>query len=279
MRKFLMSAALAMGLVAPTFSSAQDAVNTGALTLSGGTDYVTAYYFRGYNNAEAQLIIQPYATISAKLLSSDEVSINANIGSWASLHSHQGGGAEGDSIFFEQDYYGWLDFIFGKFVVSTAYNIYTYPGNAYEDSTEVTLKVAFDDTEMMKGNSVPFALKPYAVWAYELSGAGSGSADQDQYLEIGIAPSFAAGPVTLTVPANLGMSPDGYYLNDEGGNEFFGFWSVGLVGSVPLPIPAKYGTWSASAGLTYIGLLADSAQISGDDDYEIVGKVSIAFTY
>jgi len=281
MKKLLLSAALAMGLAAPAVSQAQDEVNTGALSLSGGVDYVTAYYFRGYNNAEAQLIIQPYATLSVAILESDDVSITGNFGGWASVHSQHAGGAQGDSIYFEQDYYAWLDFAFGDFVLSTGYNIYTYPGNAYEDSTELSVKVAYDDSALMEGAGVKFALKPYVLYVLELTGAGSGSADQDQYLEVGIAPSFsAAGNVTVTVPVNLGMSADGYYLGSDGGNETFGFWSVGVVGAVPLPIPTRYGTWSLSAGVTYIGLLADSAQASNPgDDYEIVGKVGISFSY
>src|SRR5262245_31103950 len=63
--------------------------NTGALTLSGGVDWTTAYFFRGYNQEDTGLILQPYATITANLYDSDAFDVNAYIGTWNSFQSAQ----------------------------------------------------------------------------------------------------------------------------------------------------------------------------------------------
>src|SRR5688572_22874536 len=39
--------------------------NTGGLTLTGGVDWTTAYFFRGYNQEDTGLIFQPWVTITA----------------------------------------------------------------------------------------------------------------------------------------------------------------------------------------------------------------------
>ena len=255
--------------------------NTGGLTLSGGVDYVSAYFFRGYNQEDTGLILQPYATVTAELASNDDLTLNAYVGIWNSFHENKTlAGATGPSTWYESDLFGGVDFIFGKFTIGTIYTFYTYPNGAFNTIQEIGFKVAYDDTELMEEMNVPFALKPYAAVYFE---TGDGNGTEDTYAELGVAPSFALGEsgITLAVPVALGLSVDDYYLDDTGDNETLGYGSVGLFASVPLPVGEKYGSWTLTGGVQYIYLFADSAELTNDggDNDEILGKVGVSFAY
>jgi hypothetical protein len=282
----------AAALAAPSFVHAQDAAattepydpNPGALTLTGGVDWTTAYFFRGYNQEDTGLIFQPYATITAALVSNDNFTLNAYVGTWNSLHSKKTlASGSGNSDWYESDAFGGLDFVFGKFTVGAVYTFYTYPNGAFQTIQELGFKVAYDDTDFMKGNGFDFALKPYVAVYFETA---DGNGTEDSYLELGIGPSFAAGnvagkPVTLSVPVVLGCSIDDYYLDSSGGNEFFGYGSIGLFASVPLGDTGKFGTWTLTGGVQYIQLFADSAELTNDggESNEFLGKVGVSFAY
>jgi hypothetical protein len=114
--------------------------------------------------------------------------------------------------------------------------------------------------------------------------AGSGS-DEGVYVELGIEPTVytlgAQGkyPVALSVPTKVGLGFSDFYEDDE----TLGFASVGLKASVPLPfIPARYGAWSANAGVYYYYYgdgVDDFNKGAGDGDDDIVGTAGISFTF
>lgn len=255
--------------------------NTGALALTGGVDYTTAYFFRGYNQEDTGLILQPWATVTASLVSNDNLTLNAYVGIWNSFHERKTlSGDTGPSAWYESDLYGGIDLVLGKFTVGTVYTFYTYPNGAFETIQEIGFKVAFDDTDTMKNAGLSFALKPYAAIYFETD---DGNGSEDTYAEVGVAPSFALGEsgVSLGVPISFGFSVDDFYLDDDGGNEPLGFASIGLFASVPLPVPERYGAWTLTGGVQYLYLFADSAQAvnDGGEDDEILGKVGISFAY
>ena len=293
MKRFLWGLAVtAAALAAPSHVLAQDAAaeiepadpNTGGLTLSGGIDYTTAYYFRGYNQEDTGFIFQPYATITAALAETDDYAINGYVGIWNSFHEKKTLASDtGPSTWYESDIFGGLDLVMGKFTIGTVYTFYTYPNGAFNTIQEIGFKVAYDDTDFMKGNGIDFALKPYAAIYFE---TGDGNGTEDTYLELGVAPSFSVGsvggtPVTLAVPVVLGMSVDDYYLDDGGDNEFFGYGSIGAFASIPLGDSGKYGAWTLTGGVQYIQLFADSAEAvnDGGENYELLGKVGVSFAY
>lgn len=290
MKKALLSIALgAVALATPSVALAQDeSVNTGGLSLVGNLDFMTSYFFRGYNQMDTGVIAAPAATVYIKAYESDNFLITPYVGTWNLLDSKQtgdtpplGNGSDTD-IWYESDWYGGIDWGFNPFVLSTIYTIYTYPASSFNTVQELGAKLTYDDTAFMKDVGVPFALKPYVAYYYEVAGSNSDpTGDESQYAEIGIAPSFAAGPVTITIPAILGMSTDGYYRDDDGSNELFGYTSVGLVGAIPLPFPARYGAWNLNGGVNWIQLYANSAETANDggENYEIQGRLGIGFTY
>jgi hypothetical protein len=298
MTRFLWSLALtaaaAAALAAPSHVLAQDAAataevevpdpNTGALTLTGGLDYTTAYFFRGYNQEDTGLILQPYVTVTAALASNDNFALNGYLGTWNSFHEKKTlAAATGPDTWYESDLFGGLDFVFGKLTLGTVYTFYTYPNGAFNTIQEIGFKIAYDDTDFMKGHGIDFALKPYAAVYIETS---DGNGTEDTYLELGIAPSFAVGNVagkgvTLSVPVVLGCSLDDYYLDNSGDDEFLGYGSVGLFASIPICENGKFGTWTLTGGVQYIQLFADSAENvnDGGEDNEILGKVGVSFAY
>ena len=304
MKRFLWSAAVtaaaATALAAPSHVLAQDAPTTapvvdaaaepepydpnpGALTLTGGVDWTTAYFFRGYNQDDTGLILQPYATITAALTSNDKFTLNGYVGTWNSFQSEKtGASGSGPENWYESDLFGGLDFVFGKFTLGTVYTFYTYPNGAFSTIQEIGFKVSYDDTDFEK-DKLGFALKPYAAIYFETADANG---SEDSYLEFGIGPTFAAGnvggkPVTLAVPVVLGCSIDDYYLDSSGDNEFFGYGSVGLFASIPLGETGKFGAWTLTGGVQFIELFANSAAVTNDGGKwnEFLGKVGVSFAY
>ena len=72
-----------------------DGPNTGKVSLSGGVDFVTAYYFRGIAQETHGFIAQPYVDIGLNILEPDEGWLNSldlGVGTWNSLHSEHGTG-------------------------------------------------------------------------------------------------------------------------------------------------------------------------------------------
>jgi len=287
MKRKIWSCALGAMLAAPVCAYAEEEAtdpNTGAFSLTGGADYVTAYFFRGYNQEDSRFIVQPWATLTASLLDSDNLDISAYGGAWNSVQARPG---PGDSILYETDYYGGVDFAFAPFTLGGIYTVYTYPGDAFESVQEVGLKFAFDDTATMEKVKVPFALKPYAGIYLEVD---DDNGTEECYLELGLTPSFAVHEkLTISVPVVFGCSIDDYYLDSDGDNSFLGYISVGLMASTPIPLPAKYGAWTLTGGVTYLYLAADSVEdlndtpsrggIGNGDDYMFIGKVGISFAY
>ena len=292
MKRFLWSlavtaaAAAAAVLAAPSHVLAQDAdadaddPNTGGLTLTGGVDLTTAYFFRGYNQEDQGIILQPYATLTASFHDGENVDVNGYVGIWNSFHDEQTlAAATGPSTWYESDLFAGIDLVFGKLTLGTVYTWYTYPNGAFNTIQEIGFKIAYDDTDFMDRRGLKFALKPYAAVYLETSDRNGA---EDTYAEVGIGPSFALGEsgITLSVPVAIGFSIDEFYLDDTGDNEPLGYGSIGLFASLPIGEPGKYGTWALTGGVQYIQLFADSAEaVNHGDDSEIIGKVGVNFAY
>ena len=256
--------------------------NTGALTLTGGVDFTTAYFFRGYNQEDTGLIAQPWVTLTANVVTNDDYTINVYIADWNSFHSKKTGADDtGPNSWYESDIYGGVDLICGKWTLGTVYTFYTYPGGAFDTIQELGFKVGYDDTDLTK-DSLGFALKPYAGVYFETA---DGNGTEDTYGEIGIAPSFPLNDVyeglVISFPAKLGLSLDDYYLDSDGDNEFLGYGSISVLASIPLPLGEKYGAWTLTGGIEYIQLFADGLEAvnDGGTDYELLGKVGVSFAY
>ncbi|MEM1027788.1 MAG: TorF family putative porin [Planctomycetota bacterium] len=262
-----------------TSSVAQDAppaVNNGLLTWSAGADVVSTYIFRGFEQEDSGLIVQPYVEVGAPL---GDTGLDFTLGTWSSIHS-EGTGATGDpSNWYEADLYASLGYsINDQFAVTAGFTGFYYPNGFSQDIEEITFQLDYDDSEALGD----FAFAPYALFAFETR---DDNGTEDIYLELG--GEFSAFfiesedlPVELSFPFALGLSIDDYYLNDDDGdNEFFGFLKVGVAASMPLDfIPADYGVWSASAGLDFYFVNGDVDLMEGND-FGIAALFGVAMEY
>lgn len=279
MRKLLASVALAAALVVPQIGRAADAEpapNTGALSLSAGTDFVTSYVFRGYIISDTGFIAQPWGQVNAAAYKSDSLTITPYVGVW---NDFQGTIPAGTSSWVESDLYGGVDFGVGDFTLGAIYTFYTYPGNGFSEVQELGFKATYNDAKLTEQASIPFAFKPYAAWYFETADP----AGKHQYAEIGMNPSytFKDTPVTITVPVAFGFSPSGYYTKSDGSNAPFGYVSIGGFVSYALPLPAKWGAWSVYGGATYYNLAAYSEQTSDGHNATswVAGKAGLVLAY
>lgn len=260
----------------------EPAVNSGAISLSGGFDLATAYFFRGYNQEDQGLIVQPFLNLYFTLSDSETNPVTAYIGTWNSFHEEKTGADPGSfGAWYESDLYAGVDVgLGGGFTIGAIYTLYAYPNGAFDTIEELGFKLSYDDTGKL---GLPFALKPY-VGVYFETDDDNGS--EDTYLEVGIAPTVytfnesSDTPISLTVPVAVGMSLDDYYFDNGGDEEFLGYFSVGLAASMPLKLPSSFGEWSLNASVTWLQLLADGLETANNDDStEIIGKIGLSFAY
>ena len=309
MKRLFQGLALAALLAAPLVSSAQEAAdeqktesqepvveaevkqdeptgpNSGRLSFSGGTDFATAYFFRGYNQEDQGVVGQPYLTLYAKLSDEDEFKVTGYVGTWNSVHSEAtlATADSGPDSWYESDFIAGVDVASGALTVGFIYTLYTYPNGAFESIQELGVKLAWDDSEFQKGK-LGFALKPY-VAVYAETGDRNGS--EDWYGEAGISPGVytfnedGKYPVAISVPLTVGLSLKDYYFDEGGDEEVLGYASAAVTASVPLAfIPADYGSWNVTGTFQYLYLNAEGLQAANHgDDYELIGKIGLAFAY
>jgi len=160
------------------------------------------------------------------------------------------------------------------------WNLYAYPGiGSSAQVQEVFGKLSFDDAGLwplrLPGGQ-DLALSPYVLVAGETSGAADGAApfsgSRGVYLELGLDPGYTVDladrwSVRLHLPFTLGLSLDKYYqLATTSGlkNQTFGYADLGFAADVPLAfIPARYGKWTASAGLHLLWLGTNNKLLAG----------------
>ncbi len=259
-------------------AAAQDAppdVNTGALTFSLGADITTNYIFRGYEQEDSGLILQPYAEVGAPI---GDTGIDFYAGVWNSIHSEQtladGNGAKD---FYETDLYVGVAFdIAEKFGFDISYVGYFYPNGAFNDIHELDIAFSYDDSDDLGD----FALSPYVLLAIEFDDANG---SEDTYIELGgklsldpFIPTSEDYDVSLSVPFAVGLGVDNYYPD----NDFFGYASVGILAGIPLDfIPSDYGTWEAHAGLTAYFFNDGEGLNDGGDDFQLVASIGVGLEY
>ena len=130
----------------------------------------------------------------------------------------------------------------------------------------------------------PFSLQPSALFAFELDNTAFGD-KEGGYVQLGVKPNIvlfksAAYPLTLALPLSLGLSLYDYYEIPGVGDDTFGFFDIGLIGSVPLAfIPAEYGAWSWSLGVDFLAFGSNTQLANLDDATQWVGKTGFVFWY
>ena len=271
-------------------ASVSAAPNTGKLSISGGVDITTAYFFRGILQERDGFIIQPYGELGWALFRGKEddgkgdwSGLSLFGGTWASLHTEETNHtASSLDAFYEQDWYGGiqLQFMDNKVTTRAFYIAYTSPSDAFRTVQEVDLSAALDDSEWLGA----FALKPSILFATETENSAMGP-ERGEYMEFGVAPGFPIVdsedfPITLTFPNKLGISLDDYYEVSESNEDTFGYYSTGVKVSFPLTfIPEDYGSWSASGGATLMVLGTNTKNLNDKDSPWVVGTWGVSMAY
>jgi hypothetical protein len=216
-----------------------------------GLNVVNEYISRGVIFENEGAILEPYLDLYVTVYESDTFFINKvtlNMGLWDSFHSRKTQATSSNlRYWFESDFNPGLSITFLKrFTLSPNYYAFTSPSDAFKTQIGLNVKLAFDDSDFLKA----FALHPYVTVLFEMNDGKVGSGKEGtegQYYELGIGPSYTAGPVTFTLPVIVGLGSNNFYARNAG----FGYASVGLTASYALPLPKKLGAWSINGGLAY----------------------------
>ena len=266
-------------------------VNNGALHFGADLNVATSYFFRGYNQEDTGFIFQPNVYAFTDVIKADDDAtlsgLRVKVGSWNSFQSKQ---TASDGDWYESDLYGVVTATFmNKYYVSVGYTDYTYPDNAFNSIQEIGVSGGVNDVTNFFDSSTdkPFTM-PAEIGFYKEINDGNGP--EDWYAELKLTPTLATtydmipgfGKATVSFPLILGTSLDGYYLDSDGHNEFFGYLQGGVNVGLPMTfIEPKYGTWTLNAGVNYIQELANSARFSNDggETYEVQGLIGVSMTY
>jgi hypothetical protein len=273
------TAAVVGALTVPALAQEEEGIFIPGASAEITMDYVTTYYFRGYeqSNTDTGGSFQPGASFSIDVTED----VSATIGTWGAFEFDPPAGSQNPSSWYEQDVYGSLDATFGDFSAGVGLTYYTYPSNAANiDITELNLSIGYDDSEVLGD----FAFAPYVAVAYEIH--NSTAADENAYLEIGgefgiPTEGTAIEAWSWSVPFAIGMSLDDYYADGTGDEEFFGYASVGLAGSIPMSeligTDEYFGAWDLSVGITLL-ILNDDVQLTDNstDDFAVYGSIGLS---
>ena len=289
-RRHVFAAVAATCLVAvtsaPTFAQEPADPNPGALTITGGIDFLNQYMFRGIRQNSTGVAVWPafdlgLATYSGK---GGLKSVGINFGTWNSLHTGDTG-TDGPSgkLWYESDFYATLGFGFGGGVsFSTTYTSYTSPNNMYSTVKEVMFKLGVDDSAHL-GKA---AVKPYVIVARELNaepdgltnGQADGGTKAGTYLELGVSPGYSASKASIAFPIKVGTSLSNYY-ELSGVDNKFGFFSVAGIVTVPLGGTNRFGSWNVHGGVEYQALGTSTEAFNGGDSSQVIGSFGFGFSY
>ena len=150
-------------------------------------------------------------------------------------------------------------------------------------TNELAAVLAYDDS------GTAFPLNPKAIVAFELKGqadGGGGLADhggKGTYLELGVRPvvpvvDHAKYPLTLAIPAKIGLSLNDYYEGPTGSNKF-GYFDLGGILSVPLAFMNGKSTWEVHGGVDVLWLGDNMKLLNGDDGIKPVAVVGFSVIY
>jgi hypothetical protein len=239
--------------------------------------------FRGIRQDDTKVMIWPAADLGLSVYSGDGAlkSAAVDLGTWNSLHTGNAG-LEGASkkMWYESDFYTSLSLGFGGGVsLGTTYTAYTSPNAGFTTVKELMLRLGVDDSAAL-GKA---ALKPYGIVAFEFAtDPGVGQADAGlnagRYLELGVGPAWAGSRASLTFPVKVGLSLANYYELD-GVDHKFGYFSASAIGSVPLKIPASYGSWNVHAGVEFQQLGTTTKAFNGGDAQKVIVSGGVGLSY
>jgi len=255
--------------VATAPALAPAAVEESGLSLDVSMKYVTAYFFRGVNNGEEGLILQPEATATYTIMVGDNLSITPWFNVWNNVTDKTY--ADNYHYWDEVDLTPGVDITSGRFSLTLQYAYYHSPARNWEDIHELGAVISYDDSDQL---GLPIALNPCVGYYQEIVNKNT---SERTYLEVGVTPEWSTVkcPVKLTFPVAVGMGLHGWYANDDGHQEMLGYASAAVEGQYNI---TEY--LYATAGVKYIRLVADNIVDDNDGtENQFIGSVGIGYTF
>jgi hypothetical protein len=279
-----MLAAVSLAAVMSSPASAQQAGTPEArvVTVSGGTDFLNQYMFRGIRQNSTKIAIWPAAElgVNSHARNGKVKGIGLTVGFWNSLHTGDTGshGPTG-RIWYESDFSTTLRFQFSGVSAGATYTAYRSPNSMFTSEKEVAFRLAVDDRSKLGRG----AIKPYALVAFEVAtkpgeGQADGGLHAGKYLELGMTPEIAVGRAGIATPVRIGLSLGDYY-ELAGTDNAFGFVSVGAMVTMPVHRSARFGGWNVHGGLEYQVLGKTTKVFNGGDGSKIIARLGVGFFY
>jgi hypothetical protein len=263
------------------------APNSGLIQFNVGSDFTTAYFFRGILQERNGFIWQPHAEIDANLYKEEKAFLSGLtlfVGTWNSIQSEKTlsrGGGTGPGNWYESDFYTGFKFDFADTVeLKPFYYLYMYPNGAFPSIQEMDVAVSLFDAQWLGA----FALNPSFLMAWEIQNTALGT-KPGTYAEADINPNWViyqdeTYPVNMAIPMQVGMSVGDYYESPSGRDQGFGFYKGGVTFSVPLGfMPEEYGSWSIAAGPAVYVFNSNLKNYNKGNNPWVVGTVSLNFSY
>jgi hypothetical protein len=276
---------LALATFTPARAAGQTptaAATRGDATLTGGVEFLNAYFFRGLRQDDTGLITWPRLAFVLGVYDGTGVVKNVSVmaGSRNSLHTGMAGsdGPSGEP-WYESDIRAGVQLILaGAMSVDASYTAYTSPNGMFTTVKEVSFGLAGDERAAL--GRVP--LRPYALVAFELDtapgvGQADGGFDAGTYLEVGAAPRVTPGALEIAIPVKVGLSLGGYY-ELAGHDHTFGYFSTAAIVTVPLGPPTKFGAWNVHGGVEYQVLGDMTKAINNGDGSDVIGSIGVGWS-
>ena len=249
----------------------------GAVHVGVTIDFMNQYMFRGVRQNSTGIAMWPAVDVGVNVHSGDGTLKAVRVGGafLSSLHTGDTGrrGPTG-KLWYESRVSASMGLRFsGGAALDTTYAVFTSPSEMFTTVKEVSVRASIAGLP-----ALGVSLDPYVLMAFEIDAApGEGQLDgglhAGKYLELGIAPRFAAGRVALSVPVTTGLSVGDYYelaMDDR----TFGFVTIGGVASVPLRRRAEAG-WHLRGGVHYHALGAATKAFNGGDRSAVVASIGL----
>jgi hypothetical protein len=267
----------AAGLATCEAPPADDAASFPVM-FSGGVDFASSYYFRGYLQADHGPIMQPYLNVFTSKTINEDLIIRPYVSLFNSTHFAPNNRMADMSDVMIGTVTSW-----NGFMLDSRYAYYNMSPLMRTPLHEIGAKVSYDVLNFWEGNDAlkPFSLKPF-VAAY-----GEFIPEQGQsqlFANVGFEPTWrfelAKTKVGLGLPIDWGLGGNGYYFNSNGSNAALGYFSTALTASVAIPVPEQYGKWFLNTSIQYLHLVADSVQVAGEGrDNVAIAKIGLSFIF
>jgi len=246
-----------------------------------GVTVANQYNTRGIVVQDDGVTFQPYLNLNAKVYEGQGFinSASLNLGLWSDISSDTDIAGDGNkgSRFTEFDFGLGGSVTFAKrWTLSTFYNEWTSPADAYGDGHWWNATLSYDDSGLLGDN---FSIKPYLIVLRDLGGdAPTGLQKNSWYVEPGIRPNYtffkdSQSPLNVAFLVKAGLGNEFY------GGETFGYVAAGPQLSTTLGfINPAYGKWTTSLGYLYYKLGDTLEPIKGhDDEHLFTFNVSVGF--